>query len=106
MDPRGDEEETLLEGTCLIAYMPSMNEITHVIETGTVSADTVVEVRFFDSNLLKGPINGRVGIDYGLVCGRVLADPFGCSECLVRVNRSASEMIMLDLNDNLKINAL
>lgn len=47
MDPRGDEEETLLEGTCLIAYMPSMNEITHVIETGTAAADTVVEVCFF-----------------------------------------------------------
>ena len=47
MDPRGDEEETLLEGTCLIAYMPSMNEITHVIETGTAAADSIVEVRFF-----------------------------------------------------------
>ena len=38
------EEESKITGTFMIAHMPNMNQITHIIQSGVIDTDQAVEV--------------------------------------------------------------
>jgi hypothetical protein len=64
MDPSGDEElSSSYQSSCLIAYMPSSQQITHISHHGVVGEDTLQQVTHYLECI---PINARstVTVDY------------------------------------------
>lgn len=43
MDPT-DAEESVLGGTVMVAHMPNLNQITHVLSNGQITTDLAIEV--------------------------------------------------------------
>ena len=40
-------EEQRESGSLVLSYMPSLNEVTHMLQTGGVRASLVTQVRYF-----------------------------------------------------------
>ena len=44
MDP-SEEEEKQMNGMVMVATLPSLNEVSHVIQTGELEAEQAIDVR-------------------------------------------------------------
>lgn len=50
MDPSAEEEKHQ-KGLLVVSYMPSINEVTHVLQTGETEGSVTVQVIYLPSSL-------------------------------------------------------